>query len=72
MTCGVSKSDNRREVAPKRLRVAEQQRVDESKQLHHTLILTKVLVTFQQELILLTIATYKSHLTSKLSSSQNL
>jgi len=45
-----------REVATQRLWVAQQQRVDKSKQLHYSLILTQVFMAFQQELILVTVA----------------
>ena len=48
--------NNIREVASECFRVAEQQGVDKSKQLHHSLVLAQVFMAFQQKLILMTIA----------------
>ena len=40
--------------------ISSQERVHQTKQLHHSLVLTQVLVTFQQEHELRAIAPYKS------------
>ena len=44
-----------REVSPEGVSVAAQQGVDETKQLHDSLVLAQIFVTLQQELVLLPI-----------------